>query len=325
MKKKQIEDAEDAEIVNSEESELRSKFSPKIRSAGLVLCIFIISVCLVLSGFTYQDKKFSQGLIELQDIMEQSSVSVETMDKKISDFELSFKEQNITQLDKIIVDLENSFNSKIEDIADLKADGDSIGLVKDDLFNFKMKTQKEISQLKLLGLNKVNIDDLSLADDPEVRKLLNSLQSDLDSKIDGLVTRLRDIEEKVSKIGSNRSESLSVDNLNRNFEIDFQLLTELKKSFPEIAHEVLRLEARRDVGVKPLSGFFVILKSLFIFRSTSPREGDDPDAILSRAEYYLNNGNFEYCLQELNNLEEEAAYLFTDWKEKLKTIKTIAE
>ena len=62
------------------------------------------------------------------------------------------------------------------------------------------------------------------------------------------------------------------------------------------------------------------MKSFFVFRSTTPQDGYDTNAILSRAEFHLSRGDFKSCLQELDLLEESTADLFSEWKKKLKDL-----
>ena len=48
-------------------------------------------------------------------------------------------------------------------------------------------------------------------------------------------------------------------------------------------------------------------------RSVAPRDGDDADAILSRAEAALINGQLDLALSELATLPEPAAAAMADW------------
>ena len=49
-------------------------------------------------------------------------------------------------------------------------------------------------------------------------------------------------------------------------------------------------------------------------RSVAPREGDDPDAVLSRAEAAIKSGDLETTLTELDTLPEDAQAVIADWR-----------
>jgi hypothetical protein len=49
-------------------------------------------------------------------------------------------------------------------------------------------------------------------------------------------------------------------------------------------------------------------------RSVAPREGDDPDAVLSRAEAAIKAGDLNATLTELDTLPEEAQAAIADWR-----------
>ena len=87
-------------------------------------------------------------------------------------------------------------------------------------------------------------------------------------------------------------------------------LGELQASFPELARDALA--AARDVegGSEGLSGF---LQRQLGARSVTPREGDDPDAVLSRAEAALTQGDLAQTLAELNALPDVAKAPLSDW------------
>jgi hypothetical protein len=54
-------------------------------------------------------------------------------------------------------------------------------------------------------------------------------------------------------------------------------------------------------------------------RSLEPQEGDDPDAILSRTEFALNNGRIAEALDELSAMPDAAQPAMTDWIDRAQT------
>lgn len=86
----------------------------------------------------------------------------------------------------------------------------------------------------------------------------------------------------------------------------------LAESFPDAARAALA--AARTVQDDAAAGLGAFLKSQLGVRSLSPREGDDADAILSRAEAALAGGRLGDALAELETLPEAARAPMEDWK-----------
>ncbi|MGK7753215.1 MULTISPECIES: hypothetical protein [unclassified Roseovarius] len=87
-------------------------------------------------------------------------------------------------------------------------------------------------------------------------------------------------------------------------------LSSLQESFPDAARAAL--EASRDVTGEGtgLSGF---LRNQLGVRSLEPREGSDPDAVLSRAEAAIRDGRLQDALAEIEALPEEGRAELSDW------------
>ncbi|MGX0974546.1 hypothetical protein ACSSVY_000242 [Roseovarius sp. MBR-51] len=85
----------------------------------------------------------------------------------------------------------------------------------------------------------------------------------------------------------------------------------LVESFPEAARAALAT-ARAESGdtVAGVGGF---LKSQLGIRSLNPQEGDDPDAVLSRAEAALIEERLADALAEIESLPEAARATMQDW------------
>ncbi|QQA42739.1 COG4223 family protein [Pelagovum pacificum] len=89
-------------------------------------------------------------------------------------------------------------------------------------------------------------------------------------------------------------------------------LGELQSTFPEAARSALAVA--RDEGVAGdeggASGF---LRRQFNVRSVEPREGSEPDAVLSRAEAALGEGRLSDTLAEIETLPEVVRAAMSDW------------
>lgn len=85
----------------------------------------------------------------------------------------------------------------------------------------------------------------------------------------------------------------------------------LAESFPEAARAALAT-ARAESG-DAMAGVGGFLKSQLGIRSLTPREGDDPDAVLSRAEAALAERRLGDALAEIETLPEAARAALQDW------------
>lgn len=86
-------------------------------------------------------------------------------------------------------------------------------------------------------------------------------------------------------------------------------MAQLRADFPDYARDALN--ATRDNG--DTSSVMSFLKNQLGARSLTPREGDDPDAILSRAEDALRKGQLQAALDELEALPEAAQVEIEPW------------
>lgn len=85
----------------------------------------------------------------------------------------------------------------------------------------------------------------------------------------------------------------------------------LTESFPEAARAALSAIRNADGGT--VSSFGSFFKSQLGLRSLEPREGDDPDAVLSRVEAAVRDGRLGDALAEVDTLPEGARAALSDW------------
>ena len=85
----------------------------------------------------------------------------------------------------------------------------------------------------------------------------------------------------------------------------------LREGFPPAAREALAAARKTDAGgTEGISAFF---QRQLGARSVEPREGADPDAVLSRAEAALVAGDLSKTLDEIAALPEPAQAALADW------------
>jgi len=97
-------------------------------------------------------------------------------------------------------------------------------------------------------------------------------------------------------------------------------LAALTEDYPPAAREALsearRLESDSETGNRRFATF---LADQVGARSVTPRSGDAPDAILSRAEAALRDGDLQQALTELEALPDEAKAPLSDWMARAQT------
>lgn len=101
--------------------------------------------------------------------------------------------------------------------------------------------------------------------------------------------------------------------LTANAEDGVASLPELRRRYPEQARAALDASIRETVADDTVGRLEAFLLSQTGARSLAPREGDDPDAVLSRAEAALNAGDLETTLSELAQLPPAGQAAMADW------------
>lgn len=89
--------------------------------------------------------------------------------------------------------------------------------------------------------------------------------------------------------------------------------TDLQEAFPDAARSALAVARTSDSAAEGSGGFSAFLRNQLGARSLEPREGDDPDAVLSRAEAATREGRVSDALSEIDTLPEEAKAEFSSW------------
>ncbi|WGW04541.1 mitofilin family membrane protein [Tropicibacter oceani] len=90
-------------------------------------------------------------------------------------------------------------------------------------------------------------------------------------------------------------------------------LTALATEFPDLARDALSAARRNAPADEGSGGLANFLSNQLGARSVTPREGNDPDAVLSRAEAAIKVGDLDATLGELQALPAEAQAVLADW------------
>lgn len=119
-------------------------------------------------------------------------------------------------------------------------------------------------------------------------------------------------------LGSLASNSVEIqDNLSTIADDGVTTLASLQSDFPDVARAALAMAraAKTDAD----TGIAAFFRRQLGARSVSPRDGTDADAVLSRAEAALTDGQIATTLQELNTLPENARSEMGDWVKRATT------
>lgn len=90
-------------------------------------------------------------------------------------------------------------------------------------------------------------------------------------------------------------------------------LIDLQVSFPDAARAALDASVRAAVADGSMNRVSAFLRTQLGTRSLEPKEGDDPDAILSRAEGALRSGQISIALDELSAMPDAAMPALSEW------------
>jgi hypothetical protein len=91
---------------------------------------------------------------------------------------------------------------------------------------------------------------------------------------------------------------------------------DLTEDFDVLARDALSAARAAGPTEEGLGGF---ARSLLQARSLEPREGDDPDAVLSRIAAAVRTGDLKTALTEIEALPPEAAAALSDWSAQAQT------
>jgi len=90
-------------------------------------------------------------------------------------------------------------------------------------------------------------------------------------------------------------------------------LAQLQASFPDAARAALAVSLRVTAGEGTMNKLGAFLKSQLGARSLKPHDGNDPDAVLSRAEAALKKGDLDVTLALIKALPDEGEAAMADW------------
>lgn len=88
----------------------------------------------------------------------------------------------------------------------------------------------------------------------------------------------------------------------------------LQDAFPQLARDALQVALKDASGDSAGSRLGTFLRMQMGARSLAPKEGDDPDAVLSRVEAAVRQGDLSTAVETLNLLPESGQAVLANWK-----------
>lgn len=102
-------------------------------------------------------------------------------------------------------------------------------------------------------------------------------------------------------------------------------LSQVRAEFAPLARDALPIALRETAGDTVRARVGAFLQGQIGGRSLSPRDGDDPDAILSRAQGAVDQGDLSLALAELSALPAPAQAVFSDWVAQVESRLSVTE
>ncbi|MEO8243531.1 MAG: hypothetical protein ABI832_14600 [bacterium] len=191
------------------------------------------------------------------------------------------------------------------------------------------RLQAEIDALKTNGMPATVLDEAKAELDSKVSELdtrLAGIKADAEAVAKATVNRaaLRQIQAALDSGGPYTSALADLANVDLppvladNADSGLPSLQVLRDSFPLAARASIDAALRADMGETWTARLGAFLRGQTGARSLSPREGTDPDAVLSRAEAKLAAGDLPGALDEIAVLSPAGQAEMADWVAKAK-------
>ena len=223
------------------------------------------------------------------------------------DLMLEINKKNLSLSNKI-KEIESLINSYPKPISEGK-----IGLIIDKKIQKNLSSEKGPSliskqNLEIINEIKIELKNLQLSLE-NISKVIGSEKTDKSLTQEIIELKSQKNTDEIQNSSLSNSEDNQFDNINMKEDLSI-----IMKQFSDFAYNAIKedLRVNRDSGF--LNSIINNFKLIFVQRSLSPQEGDTVDAILSRAEYALNNNNYDKVFQELNTLPKEASEVMDKWR-----------
>jgi hypothetical protein len=195
------------------------------------------------------------------------------------------------------------------------------------------KLQSEVDQIKSGGLPAIDLTQVTAAIDAKLAEAdakIAAIKSDAEliaktaaqrAAVHQLLAALESGAPYSSAL-TDLSEIILPPVLSDNAQSGLPSLQSLRATFPDAARAALDASLRAEMGQSWTERIGTFLRGQTGARSLEPREGNDPDAVLSRAEAALATGDVTAVIAELDGLPAEGKAAMGDWTSRAKTRET---
>lgn len=206
--------------------------------------------------------------------------------------------ETLASFDQRLTDLEN------RPIPDVGATRDAVAAYQEQLAGMRAMFEEELERIEAAQARSVE-QEQTAAEQAEAalqRTALAQLKSALDSGAPYL-----DLLETLSRAAEIPAA------LSDHAASGLPTLAGLQRSYPEAAREALNTAIRSQADAGQIDNFTAFLRTQLGTRSLEPKEGEDPDAVLSRAEAALRDGNLADTINELQSLPDAGREAMAGW------------
>ena len=309
-----------ANILNTKkESNIFSTINMNLKKYKITTLLILISIlnliflALIIFWIYNSNLKQDQLLAKLSNQIEMMPTPISQgrlgliIKKNNDDLMLEINKENFS-LNNKIKEIENLINSYPKPISEGK-----IGLIIDKKIQKNLSSEKGPSLISKQNLEKINeikieLKNLQLSLE-NISKVIGSEKTDKSLTQEIIELKSQKNTDEIQNSSLSNSEDNQFDNINMKEDLSI-----IMNQFSDFAYNAIKedLRVNRDSGF--LNSIINNFKLIFVQRSLSPQEGDTVDAILSRAEYALNNNNYDKVFQELNTLPKEASEVMDKWR-----------
>ena len=323
--------ATEPETRNAENARTVSVTEPPTRSGGRFFTMLLGGACAAAVGFgaaqyssgswpfaaetpdydalSGQILTLSEGLAALHDRLGEATAVQSDIDairagQDTAQQAVSTLTQTLGDFDQRLTDLEN------RPIPDVGATRDAVSAYQEQLAGMRAMFEGELKRIETAQARSVE-QEQTAAERAEVamqRSALAQLKATLDSGAsytDALETLSGAVEIPPALV--------------ENAANGIPTLAQLQRSFPAAARDALDASIRSQADAGEMDSLTAFMRTQLGARSLEPKEGDDPDAVLSRAEAALRDGDLSGTITELQSLPETGRDAMAEWSASAQT------
>ena len=335
IKQKQVEDAEiivSTDLDGSEEKDKKSNstinskaemFRGWLFNAPKNIIFLVQSIVLICLCFGFYKYSEIENLEFRSEIISQITsltpkISLEEVQVKLDQVENRLKKENISYVDSSKRELEKIISNKVSNLGNESVDKKRIVFLENSVSKLENLVSETLSDLKAIREDYSGPSGERLIGVAENKSKLSAIENSTTDQFKRINLALTQLEADLNSLQENY-QSIDFAEFKEPLspKLDIIMLNSIQKSFSKYAYEALKQELIRNSDKNLFSYIIATIRSVFVVRSVTPQIGMTTDAILSRAEYQLREGNVKSCLRELEDLDVDSQKVFSSWTHKM--------